>query len=115
MPTPTAYKALDRKYNNFANENSGGTADFSEFYDALESDFASKMYNVFECVTLAECPSTAKIKKIMLENGALGSLMSGSGPSAFGIFEDIKDAEKAAEAVKNQGFFCKICRPVGKY
>ncbi len=115
MPTPVAYKALDAKYNGFAGENSGGTADFSDFYNAIEGDFASKMYNVFECVTLDACPSTAEIKQIMLEMGALGSIMSGSGPSAFGVFEDINDAEKAADAIKKQGFFCKICRPVGRY
>ena len=115
MPTPVAYKALDIKYNNFVNENSGGTADLSDFYNALESNFASRMYNIFECVTLDVCPSTAEIKELMLKNKALGSLMSGSGPSAFGIFDDINDAEKAADAIKKQGFFCKICRPVGRY
>lgn len=117
MPTPVAYKALDKKYNDFSGENSGGTAAFLAFYSALENgqEFASKMYNIFECVTLDACPSTAEIKKIMLENNALGSLMSGSGPSAFGVFETLADAEKAAEAVGKCGYFCKICRPIERY
>lgn len=117
MPTPVAYKALDKKYNDFSGENSGGTADFSGFYNALENGqiFASKMYNIFECVTLDACPSTGEIKKIMLESNALGSLMSGSGPSAFGVFESLSNAEKAADEIKKLGYFCKICKPVGKY
>ena len=117
MPTPLAYKSLDEKYGGFIGGNSGGTFDIEDFFASLSNrdGFAEKMYNIFECVTLDACPSTAEIKQIMFENKALGSLMSGSGPSAFGIFDDINDAEKAADAIKKQGFFCKICRPVGRY
>ena len=117
MPTPAAYKALDEKYNGFFDENGGGTSDFSGFYDALGDgkSFASKMYNIFECVTLEACPSTVEIKNTLLEMGAVGSLMSGSGPSAFGVFELESDAEKAVDAIRSKGFFCKLCRPIGRY
>ena len=117
MPTPVAYKALDAKYSGFEGENSGGTKDFSVFSDKLDkrSDFAAEMYNIFECVTLDACPSTVEIKRILSENGARGALMSGSGPSAFGVFYNFADAEKALEIIKEKGFFGKICRPVGRY
>ncbi|MCX6724688.1 MAG: hypothetical protein NTV20_01140 [Candidatus Shapirobacteria bacterium] len=36
----------------------------------------------------------------MLANGALGALMSGSGPTVFGIFENRKEALKAYEVIK---------------
>ncbi|QHQ60396.1 4-(cytidine 5'-diphospho)-2-C-methyl-D-erythritol kinase [Anaerocolumna sedimenticola] len=51
--------------------------------------------NVLEIVTEKEYPVIRDIKAKMLELGAVGSLMSGSGPTVFGLFDDIKKAEKA--------------------
>ncbi len=51
--------------------------------------------NVLESVTVAEYPVISEIKQKMLELGALNSLMSGSGPTVFGIFDDAHAAEKA--------------------
>ncbi|WMJ85285.1 4-(cytidine 5'-diphospho)-2-C-methyl-D-erythritol kinase [Anaerocolumna sp. MB42-C2] len=51
--------------------------------------------NVLETVTEAEYPIIRSIKATMMELGAVGSLMSGSGPTVFGLFDDIKKAEKA--------------------
>ncbi|MBE5961034.1 MAG: 4-(cytidine 5'-diphospho)-2-C-methyl-D-erythritol kinase [Lachnospiraceae bacterium] len=55
----------------------------------------SRLGNVLEPVTLAECPEIAQIKQEMLDLGAIGSLMSGSGPTVFGLFDNQKKAEKA--------------------
>lgn len=51
--------------------------------------------NVLEGVTEKEYPIISQIKDTMLELGALNSLMSGSGPTVFGLFEDRREAEKA--------------------
>ena len=51
--------------------------------------------NVLEGVTEKEYPIISQIKATMLELGALNSLMSGSGPTVFGLFEDRREAEKA--------------------
>ena len=51
--------------------------------------------NILESVTIPAYPVIDSLKNCMLENGAAGSLMSGSGPTVFGIFDDKKDAEKA--------------------
>lgn len=64
---------------------------------------ASSMGNVLETVTIEEYPEIAEIKKCMLENGALGAMMSGSGPTVFGIFEDKKTIKKAFAKIKEQG------------
>ncbi|MDE6357759.1 MAG: 4-(cytidine 5'-diphospho)-2-C-methyl-D-erythritol kinase [Eubacteriales bacterium] len=48
--------------------------------------------NVLETVTIAKYPIIGKIKEIMIEKGALGSLMSGSGSSVFGIYTSKKKA-----------------------
>ena len=40
----------------------------------------------------------------MLEGGALGAMMSGSGPSVFGIFESREKAEEAAARIGENAF-----------
>lgn len=59
------------------------------------------MGNVLETVTIPAYPVIGEIKKTMLECDALGSLMSGSGPTVFGIFEEKEKAEKAFAALKS--------------
>ena len=54
--------------------------------------------NVFEQVI--EVPERVEIKKIMRENNTKLSLMSGSGPTVYGIFEDKNDAEACAGKLK---------------
>lgn len=57
---------------------------------------AGHMGNLLETVTIKEYPVIDTIKQTMQKNGALGAMMSGSGPTVFGIFSD-KDAAEAAE------------------
>ncbi len=54
--------------------------------------------NVFE--QFIEVPERVEIKKVMRQSGAKLSLMSGSGPTVYGVFENEKDAEKCAEKLK---------------
>lgn len=56
---------------------------------------ASLFGNVLETVTMKEYPVIGDIKDKMYEYGAITSLMSGSGPTVFGLFTDLKKAEKA--------------------
>ena len=63
----------------------------------------SRLGNVLETVTVAKHPIVSEIKQEMLGNGALGSLMSGSGPSVFGIFDDEEKARAAGESIENKG------------
>ena len=59
-----------------------------------------RLGNVLETVTVPDHPEIAEIKEIMVENGACGSLMSGSGPTVFGIYKDRELAEKACQALR---------------
>ncbi|MCI8638106.1 MAG: 4-(cytidine 5'-diphospho)-2-C-methyl-D-erythritol kinase [Coprococcus sp.] len=63
---------------------------------------ASSMGNVLEKVTAGEYPVITKIKECMLRHGALGAMMSGSGPTVFGIFEDRRKAREAYRSIKIQ-------------
>ena len=58
------------------------------------------MYNVFEDVPDRRHNEIAAIKGQMLDAGALGSVMTGTGSAVFGIFADPADAEKCAKALR---------------
>jgi 4-diphosphocytidyl-2-C-methyl-D-erythritol kinase len=60
-----------------------------------------RLANVLETVTEKKYPIISKIKKTMVENGALNSIMSGSGPTVFGIFDD-EDKARAAQRKVDQ-------------
>lgn len=59
-----------------------------------------RLGNVLETVTVGRYPVIGRIKSRMLECGARGSLMSGSGPTVFGIFDSVSDAEKALSGIR---------------
>lgn len=61
------------------------------------------MGNILETVTIPNYPIIAEIKKNMLENGAAGAMMSGSGPTVFGLFDDAEKAKQAYKAMKKSG------------
>lgn len=61
---------------------------------------SSLLYNVMEDVTVPEYPIIADIKKMMIENGALNSIMSGSGPTVFGIYDNLEKAENTMKLLK---------------
>lgn len=63
---------------------------------------ASSMGNVLEEVTIGEYPVIDEIKRIMRESGALNAMMSGSGPTVFGIYADRAKARAAAARIREQ-------------
>ncbi len=59
-----------------------------------------KMENVFEPGIIGRYPVIGEIKALMEEHGALRAMMSGSGPTVFGIFDDRKKMEEAAAVLR---------------
>ena len=66
------------------------------------SGITSRMENVLEQVTVSRYPVIQDIKDKMKEMGAMNSLMSGSGPTVFGIFCEEEGARKAYEGMRIQ-------------
>ena len=64
---------------------------------------AGHMGNVLESVTIPEYPIIAEIKEQMMKSGAINSMMSGSGPTVFGLFEDEETARKAYDDMVKSG------------
>lgn len=77
---------------------------------------AQHMGNVLEDVTVPMHPQITQIKELMTANGAIAAMMSGSGPTVFGIFRDEDQAYTAKEAVRNSGLARQVyvTRPFNK-
>ena len=69
---------------------------------------AGHMGNVLESVTIPEYPIIAEIKEQMMKSGAINSMMSGSGPTVFGLFEDEETAQKAYDDMVKSGLAKQI-------
>ncbi|MBQ9544272.1 MAG: 4-(cytidine 5'-diphospho)-2-C-methyl-D-erythritol kinase [Clostridia bacterium] len=63
---------------------------------------AGSVFNVMEPVSLSQRPKIAELKEALLRAGALCALMSGSGPSVFGIFPDEKSAKDCVGVLRKQ-------------
>lgn len=72
---------------------------------------SAKLGNVLEKVTIPEYPVIAEIKEKILETGAIGAMMSGSGPTVFGIFTSPRAAENAYEEFR-YGKYKSLARQV---
>ena len=71
-------------------------------YDQDITKVASRMGNVLEKVTIEEYPVIEQIKNVMKEQGALNAMMSGSGPTVFGLYETKEKARKAAAKIREK-------------
>ena len=104
VSTPAAYSALDGIYGDFS-ERADRREEIREFVEALSCGrVPNRLYNIFEDAVLPGCPNATRIKEKMYELGASHALMSGSGPSVFGVFPDIESAKAAADVLRSLGF-----------
>lgn len=87
VPVSTAYV-----YNNLNLDKKNSRLDMEKIIQYMEEDnlvkLGENMFNVMEEVVIREYPIIDAIKKDMVRLGALGSLMTGSGPTVFGLFDD---------------------------
>ena len=79
-----------------------------------------KMGNVFEPGIIEKYPVIGEIKNLMEDNGALKAMMSGSGPTVFGIFDDREKMEAAAAVLRESGlaktvFATEVMKTGGKH
>ena len=65
-------------------------------------DTVSELHNDLEAISLKMHPELHDLKQLLLFHGALGALMSGSGPTLFGIFNDENSAKKALDSIKKE-------------
>ncbi len=110
ISTPWAYGRLDEM---FDFESRG--ADANTFVRVAErgslAEIAASMTNIFEAAVLPIRPRALQIKEILSEGGALRALMSGSGPSVFGVFHRKRDAENSIRCLDALGITAHLCTP----
>ena len=70
------------------------------------NSIARRMYNVFEDVLPRGARDIADVKYALLDSGALGAVMTGSGSAVFGIFDNENAAKKAYESLKQGHLEC---------
>lgn len=104
VSTPEAYGRLDR-----LPPPSGDP--YPPFAAALESgtlaDIGKRLCNRFEDAF----PQSA-VRGFMIQSGAYGALLSGSGSAVFGLFPETPAAEKARAVLERSGYTAFLCRPV---
>lgn len=116
VSTPQAYKSLDTVFSNFdGSVKTGGDEKFGLLINSLKDNCLdiNGIFNCFETAVLPNCPAATDIKKRMLELGASASMMSGSGPSVFGIFTNQSGAKNAALELRKSGYrayWCELVR-----
>lgn len=106
VSTPAAYSELDRIFDNFTAERD--TAHELALDAVIESASSGnlpngELYNIFENAVFKTCFGAESIKAKMIELGATHALMSGSGPSVFGIFHTEPEALEAVTHFTDSG------------
>ena len=107
VSTPTAYRALDGLYRDFdGSVVSGGEEKYKRLYAALLENRldTDSLFNIFEGAVLPTCEGASKARARLIEQGASAAMMSGSGPSVFGIFHTAEGAKKACLTLRTEGF-----------
>ena len=114
ISTPVAYGLVDEKWNRDFTK-SGGDFEALEYSNSHGDirGISGSTYNIFEDVILPSHSVASKLKEIMLDCDAIGAMMSGSGPSVFGIFNSEMDAKKAADMTSSIAVSF-VCRPINK-
>ena len=96
IPTASVYKKLNLGLTKCENHLKSFSLKQNGFIPARH------LCNDLETVVIPRYPEIAAVKKKLLENGATGALMSGSGSSVFGLFADSQTARLAGKALGSQ-------------
>jgi len=116
VSTPDAYRALDDLHDYFRTPRKKG-AKFAALQSALEAGelggVRENMYNIFEEVVLPTHTVAGKLIDSLKSSGAQAAMMSGSGPSVFGLFATEQQAKAASECIAHTyGIRAFVTRPV---
>lgn len=96
LSTPEMYRRYDEKH-------------------ASGQEDTERPENDFQPVAEEALPEIAALCDLMRAQGAKEARMTGSGSAVFGVYENAKRAKSTAKALKNRGFFAKVCATVPRY
>lgn len=105
---PNASVSTKQVYEDLVLDGNSEHPDIDKMAEAIKEGnlkgVVSRLSNILESVTIKQVPVIRTIKDTMLLSGALGALMSGSGPTVFGIFEDKDIAEKCLRHLQAENY-----------
>ena len=111
ISTPELFKKLDSVHLK-------GHPDTSGLIDALEKgnlpELCRRMYNVFEDVGDRRLRTVSFVRGKLLDFGALGAVMTGTGSAVFGVFREREPAELACRELQKEFGFCCVSEAVGR-
>lgn len=109
--TAKAYADIDSRFGDSLYKDFGN---FAAVLSAVKSGdiqgVCNCAYNIFEEVVLPRHSVAQRLKTELSSHGAMLSIMSGSGPSVFALFDSEKKAAEAAEAVRTLGADAHLCK-----
>lgn len=116
VSTPWAYSILDQEFDGFKEGGAYVPRGVDSLREAIEAGDLEKiggaLFNIFEEPVLSRRPVATHVRQLLLESGAIAAMMSGSGPSVFGMFADEAGREKAIKALDAAGFCAYPCRTI---
>lgn len=117
ISTPWAYGELDRLFDNFSSSSLlPPPVSCASMFAALEeknyAGVCGATYNLFEKAILPCHHTAAANRRLLLESGADAALLSGSGPSVFGLFSSDEQANIAVRQLRESGNFAVLCHPI---
>lgn len=113
VSTPVAFRALDDIYGDFAAvSDEAPTALLAAMERGALADSIPHFYNMFEESVEPLRPAVSACKQTLLACGAAAAMMSGTGPSVWGIFSDPDSAKRAVAALQAAGARAYLCHAV---
>lgn len=109
VSTPKAYSALDTVFGDFTSV--PGRMEVNTVCSHLKTG-RYDLFNIFEDVILPLCPLAKEAKEKLLSLGAKSALMSGSGPTVFGIFDDENEAKNACDELSALGYSSFVAKSI---
>ena len=106
--TPDLFARIDSRRSRIHPDTAGIEAALAE--GSVEG-VARRMYNVFEDVLPTRCGEITMIRERLLDAGALGAVMTGTGSAVFGLFADASGAESARERLAENYSECFTAAP----
>lgn len=106
VATPSFEISTSKAYADFDRLGNPLKKDPADLIEALKEEnlktISSRLFNAFEAQAVQEFPQISKLKEKALKAGALGTLMSGSGPSVFTLSFSKEESERIAQALKGE-------------
>ncbi|MBE6670791.1 MAG: 4-(cytidine 5'-diphospho)-2-C-methyl-D-erythritol kinase [Ruminococcaceae bacterium] len=112
VSTPYAYNKIDLQRSESSYKINSSDKTINALNSGDLSEIKKYIFNAFESVVCPERPKVQEQKNILLKHNAVCAMMSGSGPSVFGIFDSKINAENALDELKEYGANCHLCTPI---